>query len=333
MEAVDKALSFNPSVIVFGGDLLHHPKPDPVSIRAVIKGLLKAARRTNVIVVIGNHEISGHLGTTYAPLYSDIHENIHVLTTDSPKTSIEVSGRKIVFHGFQFLRNRELAEKTLREVAGGLAGGDVNVLCIHQAVEKYLEPHEISLSCLREVASGFDLILLGHVHKHQRINEVFDVCPAYYVGSTERVSFNEWENPTGFMVFNDMEFREPRYVEVSSAGMKKIRIKLSGKTASEVNVFIKSKIEENTHFPLLSLEVAADVSGDMLDVRKNWSEDYPDATILEVNVTTPQDEQDITIERVNLSGDTIREYFEKTGVKDELLQSTCINLFEEYGIP
>jgi DNA repair exonuclease SbcCD nuclease subunit len=331
-EAVEKALSLEPGVIVFGGDLLHHTRPDPVSMRAVLQGLLRAAEKTNVVVVIGNHEISGHLGTAYAPLYSDLHENIHVLSTETPHIQLKVKGKTIGFHGFQYLRNREISEKTLRGVLRDAGGSDLEVLCLHQAVEGYLAPHELSSSCLREVASKFDLILLGHAHKHQKVSEVFDICPTYYIGSTERVSFNEWENKTGFMVFEDFDFRKHMFIEVSSASMKRVSADLGAKNPGEINSFIEARLKENRGTELLQVEVKADILGDVLDIRQDWNEQYPDYTILDVNVTPSMREGDVMLERLEVSSDTIKEFFEKKGLSNQSeLLSECIKLFEEYG--
>ncbi|MFH1789193.1 MAG: metallophosphoesterase [Candidatus Altiarchaeota archaeon] len=331
-ESLEKALSLKPTVIVFCGDLLHHPKPEPIAMKKVVQGLLRAAEKCPVIVVIGNHEISGHLSTTYTPIYSDLHENIHVLSTDSPHVKLSVSGKTIGFHGFQYIRNRDLAEKTLRETSKETGGCDFDILCLHQAIEGYLAPHEISRACLREVAPKFNLMLFGHVHKHQKIAEVFDVCPAYYVGSTERISFNEWENTTGFMAFENMDFANPQFIEVSSARMRRVTLDLGEKNPQELNVFIESKIRENSDAQLLQVEVKADVAGDILDVRRNWAEQYPTITVLDVNLAPKTQEADIVLERLELSSDTIREYFSKTGLKgqDELLE-TCIGLFEEHA--
>jgi len=331
-DALSKALELNPEVVIFGGDLLHHPKPDPVSMRALVKGLLDAAEKTQVVVIIGNHEIAGHLGTTYAPMYADLHENIHVLSTENPHLKLSVGDKTVGFHGFQFIRNRELAEKTLREVASVSPSSDFEILCLHQAVEGYLSPHEISRAALREVAPNFNLILCGHVHKRQRISEVFDVCPAYIIGSTERVSFNEWENPTGFMVFEDFDFTSPRYVEVSSASMRKVTLDAGSIAPTELNRLIESTIWENGGVSLLQVDVKADVSGDILDVKQNWQDTFTDYTILDVNVTPHSTEAEVMLESLELSSDTIREYFEKSGLtcQDELLD-TCINLFEEFG--
>lgn len=331
-EALGKALALDPGVVVFGGDLLHHPKPDPVSMRAVVQGLLKAAQKTQVVVCIGNHEIAGHLGTTYAPIYSDLHRNIHVLSTESPHIQLKVNGKTVGFHGFQYIRGREVAEKTLLDVSRDLGENEFNVLCIHQAVEKYLAPHEISLACLREVAPKYSLMLVGHVHKHQRIQEVSDLCPAYYIGSTERISFNECENKTGFMAFEENGFANPRFVEVDSARMRQVSEDLGAKTPAEINAFIESRIRENEGVKLLQLNIEAEVLGDFLDVKKDWSDVSSNHTILDVNLKARDDSLDVALASLDVSSDTIREYFEKTSLsgQQELL-SACIELFEEYG--
>lgn len=332
IEAVDKALATNPGVLVLGGDILHHPKPDPVSMRAVVRKLLEAAGRTQIVCAIGNHEIAGHLGTAFQPIFADLHKNIHVLSTEQPHITLKVHGKNVGFHGFQFLRSREAAEAELAKTTAYVGEADVSILLMHQAVERYLSPFEISLKSLREAAQKYDLILLGHVHKHQCINEVFDVTPAYYVGCTERISFNEWENPTGFMAFEVMDFTNPSYTPVSSATMRKVSANFDDVTSEELNARVRGLIEENKDARLLSIEASADLSGDLLDVKTDYAGEYPDHTILEVNVIPKTEEKQISIERFELSSDTIREYFEKTGLKDEeKLLDECVKLFTEYG--
>lgn len=116
-EAVSHAMEYAPGVVVFGGDLVHHTRPDPVTMRRIFRILVKVADSTHIIVSIGNHEIEGHLGTTYSPIYSDLHPNIHVLTTENPHVSLNVDGRTIVFHGFEYLRSPARAEETLRKIS------------------------------------------------------------------------------------------------------------------------------------------------------------------------------------------------------------------------
>ena len=321
--AVQEIVKLKPDVLVVGGDLLHHPKPDPVSMRNALEKLLYMADYFPIVVLVGNHEIQGHLGTTYTPLFSSIHENIHVLTSDNPVVE-PIEG--VWFHGFQYIRGRDLAEKTLLEASQNASGG-LNVLCLHQAVEGCLSPHELSMRVLRQVQEKYDLMLFGHVHKHQRIMGLD--TPAYYIGATERVSFNEADNPTGFMYFPDAK-GEPEYVSVPSASMRSIRLKGKAETLKEVVERVHALIGENKDVEMLKIDVEVDVA-DLFELNHGFGEYAEDFKILEVNINPSRVLEDVEFEQVELGPDLIAEYFEKTGVKDKALLDKCVQLYERYG--
>jgi len=328
-EAIVKALDRNPDAVVLAGDLLHHSKPDPVSLRTVMRSLISLAEKIPVVLSIGNHEIDGHLGTTYTPLYSDIHENIHVLSSENPHVSIGGS-RKTYFHGFEFIRGRDRAEDTLMKISDDVDSDNSNILVLHQALEHYLSPHEISLATLRQVAPKYDLILLGHVHKHQIVDELSDITPTFYIGSTERISFNEASNPTGFLFF-DKDYGKPDYIKVKSAKMSYIRENIGKAGPDKINKCVKKLIEENKHSKLLKIDLEADISGDITEVRRDWTSYEKDHTILDVNISQPELGAEIKIERMMLDADMIREYFNKVNIDDKELEDLCVELFNKYG--
>jgi len=299
-----------------------------VTLRAVIKKLIEVAQKKPVVLCIGNHEIEGHLSTTYAPIYSDVHGNIHVLSSENPHVVIEAGGRKIGFHGFEFMRSRERAEEMLSRISGDDLKGEVNILCLHQAVERYLEPHDVSIRSLRDVAQKYNLILLGHVHKRQKIAELEDITPAYYVGSTERISFNEAENPTGIAIFGD-DFRNPSFVGVESAAMKNLKLKVESANPEEVNSKIRSVVDANRDCKLLRVEV--DCKASPSEISRDFPEYSGQFTILDIALSSQAGESDLQMEKTSLSEGMIREYFQKTGSKDKDLEETCVRLFQKYG--
>ncbi|MBU0762900.1 MAG: metallophosphoesterase [Candidatus Altiarchaeota archaeon] len=328
-EAVEKALSESPDAVVFLGDIVHHPRPDPVSLRTVLRNLIMCAEKTNVVVLVGNHEIEGHLGTTYAPIYSDLHEKIHVLTSENPHVILDFSGRKYGFHGFEYTRSPDVVKQKMAEVSGG-ERGDVNILCLHQGIEGYVSPFEVSAQVLRHSAPKFDLIVAGHIHKRQTIGEISDLTPAYYVGSTERTSFNESSNPTGFMVFDGEDFRNPRYVTVSSKSMEYVKKDFNG-TPEQLNRFLEAIISKS-QADLLKVEVEASLDGDFLDVRRDFSQYEAGRTLLEVSVVPKSaGEKSIDLDRLILDEAVLTQYFEKTGNKNEKLREICLELFRKYG--
>jgi DNA repair exonuclease SbcCD nuclease subunit len=326
-ESVDSAIRMNPDAIVFLGDLVHHSRPDPVTLSTVLKRLMAVAEKRPVIVCIGNHEIEGHLGTSYSPIYGDVHKNIHVLTSENPHVKLKFDDKTYGFHGFEYTRSREMAEEKLKVVTSEV-DADVNILCLHQAIEKYLSPHEISLALLRQVAPKYDLMISGHVHKHQMIKEVSDVTPTYYCGATERISFNEASNPTGFMVFLD-DLRKPEYISVDSAPMTYVQEEFTGKPA-ELNRRIEGIISVNPA-PLLKIDIAWDIDGDFMDLRRDWSAFEGGRTILEVTVAPKSKETEIQLDRIDLTEELITEYFQKTGNTNKELEELCIELFRRHA--
>jgi DNA repair exonuclease SbcCD nuclease subunit len=339
-EAVEKALQCKPKILIFLGDIFHYSRPDPRSMSLVMRTLMKIANFCNVILCIGNHELEGNISTAYLPLFSELHENIHVLSTEQPHSTIQIEGKKIGLHGFEFLRNRKFAEETLNKISEEVDGrNDFDILCLHQALQNYLDPYEISIPSLKENSKKFDLILLGHVHKHQKIREIFPI-PGFYVGSTERISFNESENETGFLLFQDFEFSSPKFLPVSSAPMRRIRKKLNDeKTPDEINEYVKEEIAKNMDVKCLQVTINAKIIGDYLEIKQDWSSEFENFTILDVfiNPTLPQ-KRDINLEKIELNEEIIGEYFKKIGLQGSIgekgveeLKKLCLNLYEKYG--
>lgn len=329
-DAVAKALKCDPDVILFAGDLMHHPRPDPVTLRKLIRTIVQLAEKTQVVMCIGNHEIEGHLSTTYTPIYSDLHKNIHVLSSENPRVKINLIGREVNLYGFEYTRNRNTVEKKLIELSKNIKSG-YNILCMHQAVERYLNPYEISLKTLREVAGKYNLILFGHVHKHQPIKELSDITPAYYIGSTERISFNEAENQTGMMLFRNIDPTKPEFIRVESASMKQVSQNLGRKTPEEINQQIEKTISENSKTELLQININVQIDGDYLNVRHDWAEQNPNFTILDVNVNPTTTEASFKMDKININEETIKEYFQKTGLNNPSLEETCIKLYQKYS--
>ena len=344
LDAVKKAEENNPDLIIFLGDLFHYSKPDPYTMKITFRELKRLAKKMPIVMCIGNHEIEGHLGSSYTLLFSDIHDNIHVLTHENPHVMLNISGKNLAIHGFQFMRRRDMVEEKLMGISRDLDNNnrgnydnydiDYNILCLHQGVEKYLEPYEISLKCLRSVAEKYDLILFGHVHKHQRIKEICDITPAFYVGSTERISFNEAENDNGFLVFKDFDFENPVFINVNSASMKRIREDVGVMSPEGVNSYIENIIKKNIgRVNCLQINIDVELDGEYLNIRHDWNSEYTDFTILDVNINPksmwgmPEIHKKMVI-----SENLIEDYFDRIGMgKRKDLKKVCIDLYWRYG--
>jgi DNA repair exonuclease SbcCD nuclease subunit len=169
------------------------------------------------------------------------------------------------------------------------------------------------------------------VHKPQPIKEVFDITPAYYIGSTERISFNEAENQNGILLFRNLDFSKPEFIKVNSASMKAVKENLGRKTPEEINQKIEELIRLNQNFELLQIDLNASIDGDFLNIRHDWTGLNPKYTILDVNINPLSEENAFKMEKITASEETIREYFQKTGLKNPELEDTCVELYQKYG--
>ncbi len=333
-EAISKAMEYNPDLIIFGGDVFEHSKPDARSFKAFISALMKVSAKTLVVLAIGNHELDGHLRTSYQPALSHLSNNIHVLSTENPHVLLELSGKKVGIHGFEYLREKDASEAALKKLTSEMESisqnADTNILCLHQGIEGSVPRYEISLKALQEISQKYDLILSGHIHKYQRIKGI--AVPAYYVGSTSKRNFSESGNVNGVLVFKDFDYNNPAFIEIPSATMRAIKQDLGTRTPEEINVYLKDLIESNSDVKNLSISLDVDVKGNYFDVARDWETIYPLFTILEVHVNNKVKDAAIKIEKAQMEPKVIEEYFEKKGIaaRKDLL-AACVRFYERYG--
>jgi exonuclease SbcD len=80
-----------------------------------------------------------------------------------------------------------------------------------------------SVSSLAKEA--FQYVALGHIHKHQDLNEG-QLPPVVYSGSPERISFNEWQQPKGFVELDIDERNEVSYRHIQTPARRFVSIEV-----------------------------------------------------------------------------------------------------------
>ncbi|MDI6735059.1 MAG: DNA repair exonuclease [bacterium] len=105
--------------------------------------------------------------------------------------------------------------------------GDINILLLHYGIENHMPP-DINEPLLRydtlSQLSGVNYIFVGHQHK----TEVFEIGDKQVIipGATERMSFGEMSNPTGFY-----------YLELDKGGLANLEyIKLEPQPMNEFKI-------------------------------------------------------------------------------------------------
>jgi exonuclease SbcD len=194
--------------VVHGGDLFYRSR---VPARLVQTGFLPLKRLADagipVFVVPGNHERSA----IPFPLLAE-HPHIHLF--DRPRTfAAEWNGVRVALAGFPFQRSgvRGAFRALLDQTAWERAHGDVNLLCIHQAVEgatvgpqNYTFRSGDDVVRAGDVPAPFAAILAGHIHRHQVLTTDLRgqplPTPVIYPGSIERTAFAERGEEKGYVL-------------------------------------------------------------------------------------------------------------------------------------
>ncbi len=254
-EVVAYALEHEADVVLFAGDAFRTRSPEPTHQRefaARIRRLSEAG--IAVVLLVGNHDVAAIAQRAssldiFAALGVPGVEVINkprLLRLQTKHGLLQIAGlpypirqRLLRKESFRGLTPEQLDEKvtsaliaTLRDLAGQVADDAPALLAGHFSLDqaeggserKIMIGRDVSLP-LSEVASGpWDYVALGHIHRHQDVNEG-RYPGVVYAGSLERVDFGEEGEPKGF-VWTELARGETRwrFVEVAARPMRTIEV-------------------------------------------------------------------------------------------------------------
>lgn len=227
-EVIDYSLSHQADLAIFAGDAFKNRDPDPTQQREFALRIKRLANAMPTLLVVGNHDMPG-VSTKASSV--DIFQALDVpgvLVGHKPEGHIIQTRRGPVFLAWMPypMRNRLLAReehqgKTIEELETSLRSlvSDIlrnltvqaaqhempRLLAGHFTVEKAFFGSERSVMLGRDVAvmasaladPTWDYVALGHIHRHQEINEGHPP-PIVYSGSLERIDFGEEAEQKGF---------------------------------------------------------------------------------------------------------------------------------------
>jgi DNA repair exonuclease SbcCD nuclease subunit len=204
--------------IVFGGDLFNRRLLIPSDVMHKTYELLAKYDKQPIYLVIGNHDIyDWNSANTSLAVLSEME---HVYVVDEP-TSVEMADDvhlSLVPHGALLPTSSASLRKEVPNY--------YDILVTHYGVnEARLGPKDfkmkddLTVKQLREL--GYDLVLLGHIHKPQTLGENIVV-----MGSVMAHSFHETDEKKFYYVFNT-ETRE--LTKINSGAPKFLTIEVSTK--------------------------------------------------------------------------------------------------------
>ncbi len=248
---IDAILAHQPDFVIHAGDLFHTTRPSNRAIAVALEGIQRVSDvGIPFIMISGNHSTPKIRAT------GSIFESIALF----PNVFAAFQSRYQRFHvhhcEIHCIPHCSLTEQlqaAFHEITP-IQKSDYQILVTHgawagQKVFSMGEFNEQRLPDLEQVTDiRFDYVALGHYHKHIQIKPHIVYC-----GATERTSFHEAENPTGYVLV-DTEANKIDYHSLPSRPMIKLEpIDCRDLTAAEIYDELAKRSTETMQDALVSL--------------------------------------------------------------------------------
>ena len=207
--AVELALSLEPDLVVWLGDIFDHPRPTYRSFRVAQQQLARMRDYgVPLVAITGNHDTPRLPGTgsPYSVLADAFPEMNFAYRMGYERFEVG----EVVLHAVPQMLTVEATLDALDQADKGRSLDRTNVLLAHPLVpsveRRYADVNEIEVDAGRLRS---DLVVLGHYHVHT------EVAPrTWYAGSTDSFTFaDDPERPKG-LVLLDTDSGECRHVPV-----------------------------------------------------------------------------------------------------------------------
>lgn len=228
-QIVDAAIDERVDMVIFAGDAYKDRHPQPTFQREWGRRMMRLSQAgIPVMLLVGNHDMApaDHRANTvqeYATLSVPnifVGENLKLWGPDELGVPVQVLTLPWITRS-RFLARQQIAGKTVDEIHDLLlerlteAIEDVLTNEVDPALPLILTAHasvlgakygserlvmlgqDLALSMRLVTDRRFDYVALGHIHKHQSLNEK---PPVVYSGSIERIDFGESKERKGYVL-------------------------------------------------------------------------------------------------------------------------------------
>jgi len=251
---IEEILRQKPDFVLHAGDLFHTSRPTNRAIAVALEGIQKVSDSgIPFILISGNHSTPKIRAT------GSIFESILLFPEVSAAFQSKYEKFEIKDCAVHCIPHCSLSEElqTAFEQLKPVKEAKYQILVTHGswAGQKSFSMGEFNEQKLPDPESVSKVVLnyiaLGHYHKHIKIKP-----NVIYSGSTERTSFNEAGNPTGYVMF-DLEKEVLEYVEIPSRPMFKLDpIDCGELTAKQISDELEKRSTVELKDALVSLTLA-----------------------------------------------------------------------------
>lgn len=228
-QIVGAAIDERVDLVIFAGDAYKDRNPQPTFQRAWGERMMRLSRAgIPTLLLVGNHDIApaenrAHTLQEFATLavpHIHVADAFKLWTPAELGVPVQVLALPWVTRS-RFLARHDMAGKTLDDVYAAILNRVTEalqealatevdpslplILTAHASVQgarlgserQIMLGHELTLSPGLVSDPRFDYVALGHIHKHQSLN---DRPPVVYPGSIERIDFGEAGERKGFVL-------------------------------------------------------------------------------------------------------------------------------------
>ncbi len=230
-QIVETAVSEKVDLVLFAGDAYKDRNPQPTFQREWGRRIMKLSQAgIPTLLLVGNHDVAPAQGRAHTMHEFKTLAVPHIFVGDSIRLfSAEELGIPIQILTVPWVSRSRLLT---REAVAGLPLNEVLTLleeAVQSQIEKYLNQadpdipliltahasvqgakfgserqvmlgHELTLSGSMVNRRNIDYVALGHIHKHQSLNDKGSHPPIVYPGSIERIDFGEAKEKKGFVL-------------------------------------------------------------------------------------------------------------------------------------
>jgi DNA repair protein SbcD/Mre11 len=231
--AIDTAIELQPDGFLWLGDIFDHARPTYRTFAHVLAGLQKLTDAgLRGVAISGNHDTPRVRGT--GSPYDALERVFPDVTFAWRMESLVADLAGVRIHAVpQTLTVDDLREQ-LRAAAGRVETDATNVLIAHVALTSlptrtYRDINELEVE---EAAfdKGFDLVLLGHYHAHQKISK-----RTWYAGSTDTFSYSDTPDVAKGLVIVDTGSGKVEHVEnPGERPLATVPVQAAGMSAGEL---------------------------------------------------------------------------------------------------
>jgi DNA repair exonuclease SbcCD ATPase subunit len=311
-----------PDLIYIGGDIVHGKlDTSPEEVRMVANFFLELCKIAPTIVIPGNHDCNLNNKSredTLSPivdLVKKIVPNLHYWKKSGVYNIDDVDfGVMSIFD----------IDKEGNQLTDNLPNpddlGDNKIALFHGGVDKHFYDNGFQVEddkVRNETFKGYDLVLLGDIHKRQFLNEEKTIA---YPGSLIQQNYSE-EPSHGFLLW-DIEEKSARFVQVENDyGYKIIQVE-DGKILNKMN-FIPPKGNLKIKYSNTTLEQIKEIQ---MDIRKEYPKLKDVVTERQDNISIGSDREnklDIgDVRDINYQNELLEDFLKRNieGIHDETIK-------------